>query len=135
MIFKRYGTTYQSVETHFDSKALNEVGFRRDRRDSMPAEDFERAFERAAVHELSAEAEGDVQDHTEQELLDRLKARLDEVHDALAEGEVLVVENGDGHDWPKTRQQTRNVVIEGENRLHFTYGLSPSLRVGVYRPR
>lgn len=135
MIFKRYGTTYQSVETHFDSKALNEVGFRRDRRDSMPAEDFEGAFERVAVHELSAEAEGDVQDHTEQELLDRLKARLDEVHDAMAEGEVLVVENGDGHDWPKTRQQTRNVVIEGENRLHFTYGLSPSLRVGVYRPR
>lgn len=135
MIFKRYGTTLQSVVTNFDSKALNEIGFRRDRARSMTSEDFEAAFENVTTHELTAEAEGDVQDETEQLLLDRLEARLRELLDSVGEGEVLVVENADARDWPKTRQHTRNVVVAGENRLHFTYHMAPALRVGVYRRR
>jgi len=135
MIFKRYGTTLQSVVTNFDSKALNEIGFRRDRSETMEAADFEAAFENVTTHELSAEAEGAVQDETEQLLLDRLEARISELLGSLGEGEILVVENADARDWPKTRQHTRNVVLAGENRLHFTYRMAPPLRVGVYRRR
>lgn len=135
MIFKRYGTTLQSVVTNFDSKALNEIGFRRDRNETMAAADLEAAYENVTTHELSAEAEGAVQDETEQLLLDRLEARLNELLGSLGEGEILVVENADARDWPKTRQRTRNVVVAGENRLHFTYGMAPSLRIGVYRRR
>jgi hypothetical protein len=135
MIFKRYGTTLQSVMTNFDSKALTEIGFRRDRVETMASTDFEAAFEHVTTHELSADAEGDVQDETEQILLDRLEEQLRELLGSLGEGEVLVVENAEARDWPKTRQRTRNVLVAGENRLHFTYGIAPPLRIGVYRRR
>ena len=133
MILKQYGTTFQSVVPNFDSKALNEVGFRRDRALSVAVEDFREQYERAAVHELEAEVEGMVQDHTEQELLNRVEAQLQELVEGLGDGQVLVLENGDGHDYPKTRQRTSNVVVQGENRLHFVYSIAPALRVGVYR--
>lgn len=135
MILKRYGTSYQSVEPNFESKALNEIGFRRDRALAVPVAEFDAGYDKTASHELVAEAEGEVQDHTEQLLLDRLLARLEELHGALGEEEVLVVENGDGSDWPKTRQSIKNVVVGGENRLHFAYAMAPALRVGVYRRR
>ncbi len=134
MIVKRYGTTYQSVELNFDSKALSEVGFRRDRQRSWSAEEFEDAYERVSVHELTAEAEGRVQDHTEQALLDDLEGQVRGLLDELGEDEVLVFENGDS-DYPKTRQKTRNVVEDGENLLHFTYTVAPAVRFGVYRAR
>jgi thioredoxin reductase (NADPH) len=76
---------------------------------------------------------GDVQDHTEQQLLDRLQEQIEALVAGLGDGEVLVVENEQGHDYPKTRQQTANVIIEGENRLHFTYTIAPLLRIAVYR--
>ena len=72
MIFRRYGNAYQSVEIAFDSKALNEVGFRRDRNESISADAFD-GFEKRTTHELVAEAEGSVQDETEQ-LLSELEA-------------------------------------------------------------
>jgi len=40
MILLRYGTTIQSVEPNFDSKAFTEIGFRRDRGYSSLASDF-----------------------------------------------------------------------------------------------
>ena len=86
------------------------------------------------THELQAEAEGDVQDHTEQQLLDRLRVQIEALLSGLGDGEVLVVENEQGHDYPKTRQQSANVIVEGENRLHFTYTIAPPLRVAMYRP-
>ena len=135
MILRRYGTTFQSVDVSFDSLALNEVTFRRNRETSIPAEEVDSAFEIASTHELVAEAEGDVQDATEQLLLDRLEAQIAELLDGLGHGEVLVVENEQGHDWPKTRQKTSNVVVDGENRLHFVYTLAPPLRISVRRPR
>jgi hypothetical protein len=46
-----------------------------------------------------------------------------------------MVENGDGRDYPKTRQQTKNVIVEGENRLLFEYTVAPMLRIGVYRKK
>lgn len=134
MILRRYGSSYQSVDLNFESKALNEVGFRRNHEHSVPVEDFGGSYTLATTHELQARAEGDVQDHTEQQLLDRLQEQVEALMAGLGEGEVLVVENEQGHDYPKTRQQTDNVIVEGENRLHFTYTIAPLLRIGVYRP-
>ncbi len=133
MLLRRYGTTFQSVDLNFDSRALNEIGFRRNRETSIPAEEFERSYERVHVEELTAEVEGDVQDETEQQLLDVLESRIREMLAALEEDEVLVVENEQGHDYPKTRQKTTNVIVEGENRLRFTYTVAPPLRIGRYR--
>jgi len=131
MIFRQYGTSFQSVDINFESKALNEVGFRRNREESIPSEGFDAAHPIVATHELVSEASGDVQDHTEQELLDRLEAQIQALLGGLQEGQFLVVENEQGHDWPKTRQATSNVIVEGENRLHFDYTISPALRVSV----
>lgn len=135
MIFRKYGASYQSVETNFDSKALNEVSFRRDRVESFPVDELDARYERRSVHELVAEAEGAVQDETEQILLDRLEEQLRELEGGLESGEVLIVENEPGHDHPKTRQKISNVVEEGENRLRFHYTIAPPLRVAVHRPR
>jgi hypothetical protein len=132
MIFRRYGNAYQSVELNFDSKALNEIGFRRDRVESIPAEELE-TFEKKTTYELEAEAEGAVQDETEQLLLERLAEQLLAVDRNLGPGEILVVENDQGNDWPKTKQKTTNVIVGGENRLHFTYTMGPPLRATVWR--
>lgn len=135
MILKRYGTSYQSVEPNFESKALNEVGFRRDRKATVPVDDLDSGYDLAASHDLVSEAQGDVQDHTEQLLLDRLLEQVKALQAGLGPGELLVVLNGDGGDWPRTRQAMTNVVVAGENRLHFSYSVAPPLRLGVYRPR
>jgi hypothetical protein len=135
MIFRRYGTTYQSVDMDFDAKAINDIGFRRNRERSEPVDDFEGAHDAIETVELTAEAEGPVQYETKQVLLDRLKERLEAVAGRLPDGGALVVENESGHDYPKTRQATKNVVEEGENRLHFAYTMSPPLRVTLYGPK
>ena len=135
MIFRRYGTAYQSVEMDFDAKALNEIAFRRDREHSMPADELDAKYEAVETVELATEASGSVQSETEQRMLDDLRARLEEMLARLGDGEVLVVENEQGHDYPKPRQQTKNVVVEGENRLHFEYTMEPPLRVSVRRPK
>ena len=131
MIFRRYGTAYQSVDLNFDSLALNEVAFRRNRKESIPSDDFDASFQTLATHELTAEAEGYVQDHTEDLLLRKLEAQIEELRGALGDAEILVVENELGREWPKTKQKTSNVIVEGENRLHFQYTVAPPLRVSV----
>lgn len=133
MIFRRYGSTYQSVDVNFDALALNEIGFRRNREESVSLEVFDEGFQKIQRHELIAEAEGEVQSETEQLLLERLKARVDQLSVDLGESDVLVVENEQGHDWPKTRQKTSNVIVDGENRLHFQYSIDPPLRISVLR--
>ena len=133
MIFRRYGTSYQSVDLNFDSKALNEVGFRRNHERSVPTDDVEATWTTVATHLLVAESQGDVQDHTEQVLLDELAGRIRELDSGLGASEVLVIENEQGNDWPKTRQRTSNVIVDGENRLRFHYTIAPPLRVAVRR--
>lgn len=134
MIFRRYGTTYQSVDMDFAAKALNEIGFRRNREQSIPVDDFDDRYEHVETVELATEAEGAVQNETEQILLDRLREEVKRQLERLPEGGVLVVENESGHDYPKTRQETRTLVEGGENRLHFDYSMDPPLRVALYRP-
>ena len=133
MILRRYGRTLHSVEPNFNPRALTEVGFRRDGAYSLSVDEFERQFRVAVRHGLAPDAEGDVQDETEAALLDRLLAELQEIDSRLGPSEVLLVENGSGVDHPKTRQQVRNVIVDGENRLRFRYSLAPELRVVVFR--
>lgn len=133
MILRRYGNTLQSVDTDFDSKALSEVGFRRDREFSISADEFEETYAEVETHEISAETEGAVQDETQQRLLDEMEAELRALEAKLDEGEVLVVENEQGVDYPKAKDVRKNVIVEGENRLHFSARVEPPLRIGVYR--
>ena len=132
-IFRRYGKMYQSVDVNFDALALNEVGFRRNREESLPLDVFDEGFRKIKCHELVAEAEGDVQSETEQRLLEQLKVQVHRLSVDLGESDVLVVENEQGHDWPKTKQKTSNVIVNGENRLHFHYSIDPPLRISMFR--
>ena len=134
MIYRRYGTSYQSVDTDCDAKAINEIGFRRNRQESFPVEEFEARWAKVETVELTADAEGSVQTETEQLMLDRLREQLDALLEQLSEGNALVVENESGHDYPKVRQVMKSVVEGGENRLFFVYSMSPPLRVSTYRP-
>lgn len=134
MIFRRYGTTYHSVDMNFAAEALNEIGFRRNREESFPADDLDERYGKVETVELTAEAEGTVQNDTEQALLDRLARKVEEQLERLPDGGILVVENESGHDYPRTHQETTNVVERGENKLRFTYTMGPPLRVSLYRP-
>jgi len=135
MILRRYGTTLQSVEANFDSKAFTEIGFRRDHTFSAPVEDFLNRHERVLEHLLEAEAEGDVQDEVESEMLRTLLDQLTKIDAGVAEDEFVVVESEQGQDYPKTRTRQKNVVVGGENRLYFYSSVSPPLKVAVFRPR
>jgi hypothetical protein len=132
MILRVYGETVQSVSMHFDSKAFNEVGFRRDRRHSIPVEEFERDWQKVAEHEIVARDEGVVQDHTQQRLLDKMEQAVQTLLDGLGEDEALRIEN-DERNWPKARDTQRKIVEDGRNRLHFEAWVDPPLRVAVWR--
>lgn len=134
MIFRKYGTTYQSVDMNFAAEALNEIGFRRNREASFPTEELEDRYDAIKTVELTADAEGTVQNDTEQALLDELAQKVEEQLERLPAGGIMIVENESGHDYPKTRQETQNVVERGENKLRFSYTMSPPLRVTLYRP-
>lgn len=134
MILRRYGARLQSVELNFDAKALNEIAFRRDHEASFDWDDFVASHSRIAGHELAAEAVGDVHDEVERAVLAKLEARIREVTAGLEEGDVVVVESERGVDYPKTRQATRTVTGDGDNRLHFRVLVDPPLTLGVYRP-
>jgi len=133
MILRRYGNNVQRVEANFDSKALNEIAFRRDNEFSIDADGFLEGHERLTEHSLTAEAEGDVQDEVESVMLDNLLTQLSDLHEGLDEGQLLFIESEKGKDYPKTKTRQKNVVVEGENRLYFYSSIDPALRVGVYR--
>ena len=134
MILRRYGGNVASVETNFDSKALNEIGFRRDHVVSIPANEFFDGHERLSGHDLTARAEGDVQDEVESAMLDELKVQLSALDESLEEGHFLFIESERGRDYPRSTSRQRNAVVEGENRLYFYSNVDPPLRVAVYRP-
>jgi hypothetical protein len=134
MVYRRYGANYQSVDVDFDAKGISYFGFRRNRERTIPVEGFEDHYAFVERFELTAEAEGSVQVSTKQELLDRVYAQLQDLVAKLPDGGLLIVENKSGHDYPKTLQDMKNVIVEGENRLHFAYTMKSALRVAVYRP-
>jgi hypothetical protein len=135
MILKQYGTSYESIETNFNPRALTEIAFRRDRVFSIPTEEFETTYERVEVISFAPETEGDVHDQAEGELLQALEANVKGAVAALEEGEVLVVESREGEDYPKTRDTKKNVVVDGGNRLYFYWRVEPPLRLGRYRKK
>jgi hypothetical protein len=134
MIFKKYGNSYHSVTPNFDSRAMTEVGFQKSSEQSVPVLEFEAQYERVEVRELNAEAEGDVQDHVEKQMLERLRAQLIELEQSVADN-VLVIENEQGKDYPKTREKQTTRVVGSDNRLFFQRSIEPPLRVGIYRAR
>lgn len=133
MIFKKYGTTMQSVDVDFDARAMTEVGFRRNRETSIPTDEFESTYTHVESRELTAEAAGDVQDAAEKELLANLESTLRAFEAELGDGEVLLIESEQGVDYPKTRDEKTTLVVGHENKLRFTWTIDPPLRVGRYR--
>lgn len=133
MILCRYGDTVDSVETNFDSKALTEIGFRRNDRLSFQADEFLATHRAVAEHLLIAEAEGDVHDEVESIMLGDLLDQLSRLEEGVSEDEVLFVASEKGKDYPKTRTRQTNVIVEGENRLYFHTSIDPPLRVEVMR--
>lgn len=133
MLLRRYGSTVQGVEMNFDARALSEVAFRRDKSFSLPWEEFQGGYTRTGGHELTATGEGWVQDEAEQEVLRVLATQIETLQGELAPGEVLLVESEQGNDYPKTRDEKKNVVVEGVNRLYFAWRVEPALRLGVFR--
>ena len=133
MILRRYGSNVESVEATFDSRALTEIGFRRDHEVSIRGDNFFKRHERLSGHDLTARAEGEVQDEVESAMLDDLLAQLAALQESLDEGHFLFIESERGKDYPKTASRHKNVVVEGENRLYFYSCIDPPLRAAMYR--
>jgi len=135
MILRVYGTWYHSVQPNLNSRALTEVGFLRDGVFSMEVEEFHATHEKLDEKAFAPETEGKVLHQAEEELLDALKAGVVEAMENLRAGEILVVENRENKDRPKTRDTKKHVVVDGENRLYFYWRIDPPLRLGVYRKK
>jgi hypothetical protein len=132
MILRRYGQQLHSVTTNFDPHALSEVGFRRDNETSMTPAELADGYERVDAKEITATAEGPVQAEVEDTILKSLETQLRELE---ADGAVVVVENEQGVDYPKTRSSTSNIIVDGENRFLFRYTVDPPIKATVYRRR
>ncbi len=135
MLLRRYGSTVQSVDLDFDPRSLNEVSFRRNRELSLSEEEFSGRYEKAREEVLGGEADGPVQSEAEAELLRDLASRVEALMAQLEDGEVLVVENEQGVDYPKVRDRKQGIIVNGENRLYFHWRVDPPLRLGIYRRR
>lgn len=132
MIVRQYGTKVQSVEPNFDAHAMTEIGFRRDNEWSMPTEAFFSEYEKVESHELTAAAEGEVQNEVEDNLLHSLREQLLAVAASVGDG-VLLIESEQGKDYPKTKHTQTTQMVAGANRLFFRFTVEPPLRVAVYR--
>ena len=135
MIAKRYGKSVQSVNPEFDAVAMNEIGFRRDQAWSIETETFLATYDRIGEHLLTGSTEGDTQSDVESSLLASLLSDLRAAEAGAVGGDVLLVENDSGVDYPRLHSTQRTVVAGFENRLHFTYTVDPPIRIGVYRPK
>jgi hypothetical protein len=135
MIVRRYGRNMESVRPNFDPLAMTELGFRRDREWSMPADDFADSHVRESLHELVADAEGDVQIDVETRVVRDIESQLLHLEEQAPPGHLLVIENEQGVDQAKTGGRQSSVLVGGENRLHFHWTVDPPLKVGIYRPR
>jgi hypothetical protein len=133
MILRRFGKKLQSVAIDFNSRAMNELGFRPDHSLAIDADEFAASYKEVEVHKLTAEGEGDVKIEVEQAVLDAVRAKLEKLDRELGTDGVLVVENEAGKDYPRMHDVTSTIVVGNENRLHFRYTVDPPLRVSVHR--
>ena len=125
MLFRRYGKRVDSVVTNFDPHALNEIGFRRDHARTFPADEFAVRYAKVAEYTVEDETEGPVQSEAEAEILARLEHQVRARTAGLAPGQVLLVENRQGIDYPKLRNRQDRVIVHGENRLYFRWRVDP----------
>jgi hypothetical protein len=135
MILRKYGSTVHSVVPHFDSRALNEIAFRKDDKVSLPWSEFTEKYDSVARHELLARAEGEVQHEVEEKLLNELRHQLEALEVRLQTGQVLFVESESGKDYPKMREKQQTIVVGMDNRLYFERTIDPPLRIAVYAAR
>lgn len=135
MLLRRYGTAIHSVVPNFDSNALTEISFRRDRVFSIAEAEFQSRYRKLREEELAPESDGMVQSEAETELLARLESGIRSIESGLGEGELLLVESEQGADYPKVRDRKQGIVVEGENKLVFYWRVEPPLRVGIYSLR
>lgn len=135
MIVKQFGKKVESVRPNFDSRAMTEIGFMRDREYSEPVDDFHASYEKREAHELTAATEGPVQGEAEEKLLSSLEEQLLAAETSLPTDSVIYIESEQGVDFPKTRHTQTTTVVEGSNRLHFRFTVEPPLRVAVYHKR
>lgn len=134
-LLRRFGGRLRGVEPRFDARALNEIGFQAVGTADEASEGFDARMVLVREALVDAASDGPVQSDAEALLLDRLRASLDALLADLAEGEVAVVENQPGVDWPKTRERRKDVIVDGENRFHFHWRVDPPLRILIYRGR
>jgi hypothetical protein len=132
MILRKYGSSVHSVDTNFDSRAMNEIGFQKNGKLSMTVEEFEQKYRRSAGHELTASADGLVQNEAENQVLHSLREQVERLVAALEPGQVLLVESEQGKDYPKSRERQRTIVVGTDNKLHFMRTIDPPLKIGVY---
>ena len=135
MILRRYGQRVESVEIAFNSVALTSIGWRRDRALSLTLDQFTEEYEKRAEHALTAEADGPVQIEVQDAVLAELDSQTRALLSALEPGQVLFVESQRGVDEPRAREDRKDVIVEGENRLYFHWWVDPPLRIGVYERR
>ena len=133
MILRRYGNTIQSVNPNFDPRAMTEVSFTRSGELTINANEFAERYEREDGRELTAAADGDVQDEVEGAVLEQLEQQLDQLDRETAGDRVLLIENQPGKDQAKTRSVQTTRVVQGANRFHFEFSIDPPLKVGIYR--
>lgn len=135
MLYRRYGSTISKVAPNFDSNAMTEISFTRDRSTSFPADELATDYEKVREVALGGESEGPVQNEAENQLLAKLERDLTALVGNLGEREILLIESEQGVDYPKVRDRKQGIIEEGENRLYFHWKIDPPLRVGVYRRR
>lgn len=132
MILKRYGNKLHSVRPNFDANAMTEIGFMKDNEQVYEGEAFAAEWEKLEERELRSSSEGHVQSLVEHAVLHSLEEQLLDLERDQAHG-LLVIENEQGKEQPKTKGTSRVLVEAGENRTHFQFVIEPALRVGVYR--
>ena len=130
MIIRRYGNRVHSVSLDFDPAALTEVGFRRDGQVEWDLGEFLDEHRMVREVEIIAEATDPVQERAEREMLLKLAAQVNELHDSLEEGQYLTIESKSGVDFPRTRYERSTPGDQG-----FTYTLDRPLRLGIWEKR
>jgi hypothetical protein len=135
MILRRYGKNYVSVTPNFDSRAMTEIGFRRNSELIVEADEFGDRYEFIESRELKPTKTGGVQGEVEEALLKELGDELGALASSLAGGQVVVIENEQGVDHPKTRGRQVSDASRADTRIAFEYTVDPPLRIGIYRSK
>lgn len=135
MILRRYGKNYLSVTPNFDSRAMTEIGFMRNGELTVEADEFGDRYELVENRELKPTTTGDVQGEVEEALLKELGDELAAIESGLGNGQVVVIENEQGVDHPKTRGRQSTDSSGPHTRLSFEFTVDPPLRIGIYRSK